>query len=98
MCDYAFGKGLCCGGEIDSANTLYTDMCGFYDCFTNDWEPFHDLPKKLTHASATVVRGEYGRDIGWLVSGGQGKRQIFLRNTFSKKGNMDLFPNFLNLF
>ena len=76
MCDYAFGKGICCGGEIDSTNTLYTDMCGFYDCFLNDWERFHDLPKKLTHASATVVRGENGRDIGWLVSGGQGKNNF----------------------
>ena len=72
MCDFAFGKGLCCGGLIDLANTLYTDMCALYDCFTDSWSRFHDLPKKLTHAAANVVVGETGRDIGWLVSGGQG--------------------------
>ena len=73
MCDFAFGKGFCCGGLIDFANHLYTDMCTIYDCFLDSWSRFHDLPKKLTHASGTVVVGETGRDIGWLVSGGQGK-------------------------
>jgi carbonic anhydrase len=71
MCDFAFGKGFCCGGLIDLANNLYTDMCTIYDCFLDSWSRFHDLPKKLTHASGAVVVGETGRDIGWLVSGGQ---------------------------
>ena len=77
MCDFVFGKGICCGGTIDSTTNMYTDMCGIYDCFKNGWDRFHDLPKKLTHASGTVVRGEHGRDIGWLVSGGQGNSHSF---------------------
>ena len=80
MCDFAFGKGLCCGGVINTTliPNLYTDMCGYYDCFFDNWSRFHDLPKALTHASATVVKGETGRDIGWLVSGGQGKTYLSL--------------------
>ena len=74
MCDFVFGKGLCCGGLIDSVSIpkKYTDMCGFYDCFELDWVRVHDLPKKLVDASHTPVR-EKGRDIGWIVSGGRGK-------------------------
>merc|ERR1712156_507109 len=71
MCDFAFGKGLCCGGIINTTSILYTDMCGVYDCFIDGWSRFHDLPKKLAYASAAVVKGETGRDMGWLVSGGQ---------------------------
>ena len=74
ICDFAFGKGFCCGGLIDTGSILplYTDMCAIYDCFIDSWSRFHDLPKKLTHASGAVVVGETGRDIGYLVSGGQG--------------------------
>jgi hypothetical protein len=73
MCDFAFGKGFCCGGliPIPLVPNVYTDMCTIYDCFLDTWSRFHDLPKKLSHASGTVVVGETGRDIGYLVSGGQ---------------------------
>ena len=47
----------------------------------DSWSRFHDLPKKLTHASGAVVVGETGRDIGYLVSGGQGtKINFFLKD------------------
>ena len=82
MCDFVFGKGFCCGGQIPVLPTpLYTDMCTIYDCFLDSWSRFHDLPKKLTHASGAVVVGETGRDIGYLVSGGQGtKINFFLKD------------------
>ena len=89
MCDFVFGKGMCCGGTIDPVNHLYTDMCGFYDCFANDWTRFHDLPKKLIYASSTPVR-EKGRDIGWLVSGGLGKfvPRSRMAEVYHKRGSL----------
>lgn len=73
MCDYVFGKGICCGGsfyDTTATSDVHVDMCGVYDCFVDNWVQFHDLPKKAIHSGHAVVRQDQ-RDQGWLISGGK---------------------------
>jgi len=71
ICDFVFGKGLCCGGHNSSDLTIpNTDICGLYDCEENVWAEIHDFPVALYYEAATVLR-KHGRDYGWLVSGGE---------------------------
>jgi len=72
ICDFVFGKGLCCGGHDPSNLTVpNTDICGLFDCQEQTWTNIHDFPiSQLLYEAATVLR-RHGKDYGWLVSGGE---------------------------
>ena len=48
------------------------DICGLYDCQEQEWAQIHDFPMALYYEAATVIK-KYGKDYGWLVSGGECK-------------------------
>ena len=79
ICDFVFGKGLCCGGHDPSNLTVpSTDICGLFDCQEQTWTNIHDFPITLYYEAATVLRRN-GKDYGWLVSGGECKKSdLFL--------------------
>ena len=74
-CTYIFGTAVCCSGLI---NEVLTDTCAIYDCFDRTamaWKTIQDLPsifRNHNDFAHTVIR-EKGRDVGWLLSGGECK-------------------------
>lgn len=58
MCDFVFGKGICCGGKDDQTDpTTFTsnDMCAFWDCYTDGWTVFEDMPHDVSDAAHNKV-------------------------------------------
>ena len=76
VCDFVFGKGICCNGL---KSTDATDLCLYYDCFTNSWSSIMDMPARLTYHASNVIRHK-GRDEYWLLAGGQGNISYALTN------------------
>ena len=73
ICDFVFGKGICCGGhDANDLTKMNTDICGFYDCDEHVWTQIHDFPVALYYEAATVIKAK-DKDYGWLVSGGERK-------------------------
>ena len=75
VCDFVFGRGICCSGTCDIQThqlPVASNLCKFYDCFTDTWKDVPNLPEQILYHQANVIRYK-GRDIRWLVSGGQGK-------------------------
>ena len=70
VCEYIFGRGICCNG-LDGTPAP-TDACQFYDCFTEAWKATSSTLKKLKEHAANKVMHK-GRDLFWLMAGGQGK-------------------------
>ena len=72
-CTFVFGTAVCCSGEMTTI--VLTDTCAIYDCFDHKWKTIEDLPSMFrSHMEfgSTVIR-EKGRDVGWLISGGECK-------------------------
>jgi len=71
VCDYVFGKGMCCSGILDNAASPMesTNVCMYYDCFTDTWVPVTDIPAKLLCHRGNVIKHK-GRDYKWLIAGG----------------------------
>ena len=74
ICDFVFGRGICCGGFNTDYDTP-SDVCAFYNCESHNWTLMHDFPEPLIYEAAVVIKEKNGDDIGWLVSGGSGKRK-----------------------
>ena len=71
VCDYVFGRGICCLGLTTADATIATDTCFYWDCFTRSWLPTNNVPAKLTSAAANPIRQD-GRDEYWIIAGGVG--------------------------
>ena len=46
-----------------------TNVCMYYDCFTDTWVPVTDIPAKLLCHRGNVIKHK-GRDYKWLIAGG----------------------------
>ena len=80
ICDYTFGRGVCCNG-VDNNTDTAIDECRQYNCFTDTWDTIQSMPEKLRgHAANKIVHK--GRDLLWLVSGGRVEEH---NGTVSKK-------------
>ena len=72
VCDYVFGRGICCLGVIIGLETVMaTDTCFYWDCFTCSWMATNNVPAKLASAAANPIRQD-GRDEYWIIAGGLG--------------------------
>ena len=74
VCDYVFGRGICCLGLLDPSNGV--DTCFYWDCFTQSWIATSNVPAKLVFAAANPIRQE-GRDKYWIIAGGKGNQDNF---------------------
>ena len=71
VCDYVFGRGICCLGLTTADPTVATDTCFYWDCFTQSWMATNNVPAKLASAAANPIRQD-GRDEYWIIAGGLG--------------------------
>ena len=71
VCDYVFGRGICCLGLTTADSTVATDTCFYWDCFSRSWMATNNVPAKLTSAAANPIRQD-GRDEYWIIAGGLG--------------------------
>ena len=81
ICDYVFGTPVCCGGTITKGVNEFksnmTNVCGLFDCFKDQWIPFQDLPIYNSYRLSYTTLRQNGRDVGWLVSGGETPWNIY---------------------
>ena len=71
VCDYVFGRGICCLGLTTADPLVPTDACFYWDCFSRSWKATNNVPAKLTSAAANPIRQD-GRDEYWIIAGGLG--------------------------
>ena len=57
-----------------------TNVCMYYDCFTDTWVPITDIPAKLLCHRGNVIKHK-GRDYKWLIAGGLGEYSIYKIHT-----------------
>ena len=69
-----------------------TNVCMYYDCFTDTWVPVTDIPAKLLCHRGNVIKHK-GRDYKWLIAGGLSEYLILKNVCEYTKYNLMLMIN-----
>ena len=85
VCEFIFGRGICCNG-LDGSSAP-TDACQYYDCFTDAWKATSSTTKKLKDHAANKVM-QKGRDLFWLIAGGQDETSTKSTTMYMMNENM----------
>ena len=87
VCEYIFGRGICCNGMDEQSSPKPTDVCQFYDCFTEAWKATSSTLKKLVNHAANKVSHK-GRDLFWLMAGGEDDTSTASSSMYMMNENM----------